>query len=56
MEIGGKQTHIEDEKDGPPPGWESNTLSQMLPSKPPSYTAGHIFPPILLHLVCELSE
>lgn len=56
METRGKQNDFEDDEDSPPPGWEFNTLSRALPSKPPSNTAGHICSPILLHFVPELSE
>ncbi|XP_022848128.1 basic salivary proline-rich protein 2-like isoform X17 [Olea europaea var. sylvestris] len=39
METRGKRNDFEDDEDSPPPGWEFNTLSRALPSKPPSNTA-----------------
>ncbi|KAL2495056.1 basic salivary proline-rich protein 1-like [Forsythia ovata] len=39
METRGKQNDVEDDEDGPPPGWEFSTLSQALPSKQRSNTA-----------------
>ncbi|KAL2475365.1 Uncharacterized protein Adt_36101 [Abeliophyllum distichum] len=32
METRGKQNDVEDDEDGPPPGWEFSILSQALPS------------------------
>lgn len=54
--MGGKQDSILDGGDCPPPGWEYGTLSQALPAKPQSNTAGHIYAfSILSYLNCEPS-
>lgn len=42
MARSSKQDDIDDDEDGPPPGWEFSTLVNALP-KVTSSTTGHIF-------------